>query len=225
MRGYFIRTPPLLEKAFPSIQWRLDEYPQSKKSLSTKLGAIALTFDDGPHPDSTPVLLDILLSFETKASFFLLGANAERYPELVSRIRNDGHHVGNHGHNHINGWQSEHSIYVNNALKGGALLDSREFRPPFGKITRQQGRSLIAEHQQKLILWSLMPGDFDKRISPEILERRLLAHTRPRDIIVLHDTPSTIQNLTIVLPRYLQWLYLRGLQPDLIKHQSVGITR
>lgn len=200
MRTYPLRIPKLFHALMPSVQFRL-----SKASMEQ----YTLTFDDGPHPESTPLLLQLLDELNFKAQFFLLGKNAEDYPSLVKEIRSEGHLIGSHGYHHLNGWKTDTQDYVDNVQRACELLETRDFRPPYGKISWQQYEDLKKEVQ--IYLWTLMPGDYDLKVDAPTLLRRLLMHTRGRDIIVLHDQPAAFLKLKEVLPPLIEELRIKGL--------------
>ncbi|NNE25499.1 MAG: polysaccharide deacetylase family protein [Saprospiraceae bacterium] len=156
-----------------------------------------LTFDDGPHPDSTPLLLSMLQKAQAKASFFLLGSNAEKYPDLVEQIINAGHTVACHGYKHLNGWKTPKKAYVENVMRCQSILKSTLFRPPFGRLKLSQFRALTQKF--KLIMWSHMPGDFDKNLNTKQLIKRVMRIPSNGSIVVLHDSPQTITSCQIAL--------------------------
>src|SRR5450432_1071984 len=122
---YFVKTPWLLKKFYPSCIWNV---PAQKK-------IIYLTFDDGPHPVATPFVLDELKKYNAKATFFCIGKNVAEHPDIYAKVLNEGHRVGNHTHNHLNGWKSSDSAYFSNIEQAAKYIDSDLFRPPYGRIT------------------------------------------------------------------------------------------
>lgn len=142
-----------------------------------------LTFDDGPS-ENTDQILDFLAERKITASFFCLGQQIEKYPKTFERIMNEGHLVGNHGYAHLDGWKTHVDKYIEDVEKGYELNQSKLFRPPFGRLTPNQYRLL--KKKFKIVMWSLMPGDFDHHVSVENCAIRISKAT-PRDIIVLHD--------------------------------------
>ncbi len=189
---YFVKTPVLLKKIFPNQVWSLPV--QEKK--------IYLTFDDGPTPGITEWVLDELNKHEAKASFFLVGKNIEQHPDIVKRIRKEGHAVGNHTYNHVNGWQTPTSSYVKNSLKCGELVETNLFRPPYGRITQMQTR--IMNNRYKIIMWDVLSGDFDHSISKDKVVKNVLSHTEPGSIIVFHDSIKAQARMQHALPRVLE---------------------
>lgn len=148
-----------------------------------------LTFDDGPDPSSTQQLLDELEETGVKAVFFLNGQAAEKFPELVSQIREHGHLTGNHGYRHLNGWKTPAKEYLGNAEKAVPFTSGSLFRPPYGKMTPAQYRLL--KNKFRIIMWDVMAWDFDPRFSPERSMDVLTSKMRAGSIIVLHDTPAS----------------------------------
>jgi len=182
---YFQRVPLFFQNLFTNITWSSVSDPR-----------LHLTFDDGPHPESTPLLLDLLDVLNRKATFFCLGCQLSIYPELGMEIRARGHLLANHGYHHISGWRTATKSYILNATQGAEISNSNNFRPPYGRLKPYQFFHLKEKYE--LILWSVMPGDFDVRVSKEELTERLSKST-PQDIIALHDSPSTIEKLTYAL--------------------------
>lgn len=144
-----------------------------------------LTFDDGPHPATTPELLAILGRYDVHATFFCLGSQIEQYPDLYAEIINQGHNVGNHTFDHVDGWSTSLDAYIDNVERCHSVCDSHLFRPPYGRITKKQERSLL-KLGYKIVMWSRMPGDWEDNVSLVTLKHRL-DNRQPDDIIVLHD--------------------------------------
>jgi peptidoglycan/xylan/chitin deacetylase (PgdA/CDA1 family) len=150
---------------------------------------IALTFDDGPHPDSTPFILEILGEENIKATFFCSGANCIKYNNLLNEILLAGHRVGNHGYHHLAGLRTGTSQYIRDVQMSARVIGSDLFRPPYGSITRRQ--YILLRSNFRIIMWDLMPYDFDQSLSKEQVMRILLTKIRPGSIIALHDSPSS----------------------------------
>ncbi len=193
MSMYFIKTPELLKRIYPNQVW---SFPASEKK-------IYLTFDDGPSPAITEGVLNELKKFSAKATFFLVGENAQRFPELVSLIRGEGHAVGNHTYRHVNGWQVSTKNYLKEVLKCEEVVKSKLFRPPYGRITRSQTRTMM--HRYKVIMWDVLSGDFDKTISKERVLKNVLDNTVPGSIIVFHDSMKAADRMQYALPRVLEY--------------------
>jgi peptidoglycan/xylan/chitin deacetylase (PgdA/CDA1 family) len=164
-------------------------YPDALFRIKTAEKVLYLTFDDGPHPDSTPIVLTLLKKNNVSASFFCTGKAASQLPDLVKRINDEGHVTGNHTFNHIDGWKTAADEYVNDINRAAELTSDRIFRPPFGRLRLKQYS--ILKKRFRIVFWDLMAYDFDSSFgskkSLEILKRKM----RPGSIIVLHDTPAS----------------------------------
>lgn len=181
MSLYFVRTPRILQNLFKNVTWRIE-----------KSEAIYLTFDDGPNPEVTVQLLELLKANNAHATFFLLGKNAALYPELVARIQEENHTIGFHGNEHLNSRKLNRIGLLKNFRCQAAFPKSKLYRPPFGKLKYWQYNYLQKKFQ--LVGWTLMPGDFDskKNIKHQL---RDLQKAKSGDIVVLHELPKTIQLL------------------------------
>lgn len=169
---------------------------------------VFLTFDDGPHPGVTPMVLDQLAAHGAKASFFCLGRQAAAHPALVARIRAEGHAVGHHTWDHPDGWCTANRRYVANAARGAEAVGGDLFRPPYGRIGPLQARAVAREH--RIMLWDVLSGDFRRGADGRAVAARVLARTRAGSIIVFHDSPACTECLQVALPLVLQGLVLRG---------------
>ncbi len=187
MRSYFIRPPYYLRALLPEATW----------ALSTHKNDINISFDDGPHPSTTPILLDLLSKYNMTATFFLLGSQASLYPYLVDAIRDHGHQIGSHGYDHLSGWSTSDKKYIENTTKAAEILDTKLFRPPFGKIKFSQYKQL--KQSLRIVMWSLMPGDFDHSVDNKQCIFRMLNHVQKNDIIVLHDQEKIIKQLPLII--------------------------
>ncbi len=167
-------------------------YPRAVFRIRTTEKLLYLTFDDGPHPDSTPGLLQMLGKHSIKGMFFCNGKAAELYPQLVERIRSEGHMIGNHGFSHPDGWRTPARRYLEDVAKADSIVHSRFFRPPFGRMGIRQYRKL--KDQYRIIMWDIMPYDFDKDFGRENSLKVLIKRVRPGSVIVLHDNPSSSAN-------------------------------
>lgn len=198
------RTPFILPLIYPSLTWRM---PSDQNDLY-------LTFDDGPVPGPTDFVLDVLAKTSVKATFFCIGDNIRKHPELFSSIIANGHAVGNHTTNHLNGWRTPSKAYVENvdgfdeiAQKAGLQAPTRLFRPPYGQISRKQVR-LLAGYQ--IIMWDALSQDYNKNISVENCLKRTIRATRPGSIIVFHDSYKAQRNMEYTLPRLIDHFTGRG---------------
>ena len=198
---YFIKTPKWVMKFFSKCVW---EIPSQDK-------IIYLTFDDGPHPEATSFVLDTLKEYGAKATFFCIGKNVIDQPALYERIITEGHAVGNHTFNHLNGWKTADSVYMEDIAKAKKYIDSSLFRPPYGKITPFQLR-LLAKDKFKLtpIMWTVLSGDFDAKLSKESCLENVLTAASNGSIIVFHDSQKALVNLQFVLPKVLNYFKQKG---------------
>lgn len=168
---------------------------------------IFLTFDDGPTPEMTPFILSTLKKHNAKATFFCVGENAVRYPQLMEQIAAQGHSIGNHSHNHLNGWHTATDSYIHNVNKADTYLNTALFRPPYGRISRAQIRAL--RHHYTIVMWSLLSGDFDPQLSPQQCLDNLLG-SQAGDIVVMHDNLKAKDRLCYSLPLYLKHFSEKG---------------
>jgi len=164
-------------------------YPDAIFRNRTTEKLLYLTFDDGPDPDSTSQLLDLLKKYNIKALFFCDGRAAESYPDLIDKIKSDGHLIGNHGYNHLNGWLTPLNDYITDAEKAALYTSSSLFRPPFGRLRLDQYRKLNETY--KIVFWDIMPYDFDSRLGSKTSLEILKIKIRPGSIIVLHDNKTS----------------------------------
>ena len=203
MHKYFIKTPWLVKKLFPKYVW----------SLPAANDEVYLTFDDGPHPQITPWVLEQLRAYDAKASFFCIGKNVNLYPAVYKQILAEGHAVGNHTQNHLNGWKVPPADYIANIKEAATCIQSSLFRPPYGRIKRKHLASLHTAMgtQAKVIMWDVLSADFDTSITPEQCADNVLKHTQAGSIIVFHDSEKAFKNLQYALPVVLQSLTERGL--------------
>lgn len=172
---------------------------------------IYLTFDDGPHQTATPFVLDCLKEYNAKATFFCIGKNVVAHPDIYDRILNEGHTVGNHTHNHLNGWQVSTEEYLDNIHLAAAQITGRLFRPPYGRIRQAQIRRLKAEGWQ-IYIWDVLSGDFDRGISGEQCLDNVLKNIEPGSIVVFHDSEKAWERMSYALPRVLAYCKEQNLQ-------------
>ena len=174
---------------------------------------VYLTFDDGPHPEATPFVLDELAKAGMKGTFFCIGKNVEKYPALYQRILAEGHSVGNHTMHHLNGRQTAVETYIDNIKQASAFVDSRFFRPPYGQITRKQAEALQTQVPgMEIVMWSVLSGDFDTRKTGESCAKMVERYTKPGSLIVYHDSAKAWDRLKVALPLTLQMLQRKGLR-------------
>jgi peptidoglycan/xylan/chitin deacetylase (PgdA/CDA1 family) len=197
---YLVKTPLLLKKLYPKkLIWNK---PRTDK-------VIFLTFDDGPIPIVTPWVLKTLKSFDAKATFFCIGENITKHPEIFSQLIADGHAIGNHTFNHLNGWKTDDHTYLSNYHKCQEITNAKFFRPPFGRIKRAQIKELAAQEAQ-IIMWDVLSGDFDTKLLPEKCLSNVLKHSENGSIIVFHDSIKAWDRLEYALPKALAYWTKQG---------------
>tara|TARA_B100001113_G_C21092900_1_gene615196 strand:- start:1068 stop:1679 length:612 start_codon:yes stop_codon:yes gene_type:complete len=188
----FVKVPKFVQRILPCITW-------SKKNTKNN---IWLTFDDGPTPEVTPFILNILKKVDLKATFFLVGEQIDRYPELFNQIINEGHKIANHSYSHINSWKSKNSVYLNDIEKCQKFMpENKLFRPPYGKITPLQIMRLKKKYQ--IILWDVLSWDFSLSISSEKVKQNVLKNTSEGSIIVFHNNEKSFNTLKVILEKTL----------------------
>lgn len=170
---------------------------------------VYLTFDDGPIPECTPEVLDILSKYGVKATFFMVAENAERYPDLLMRVRAEGHTIGNHTYHHMRGHQSCTKKYVADALSGEGVLATKLFRPPHGRMRFSQKKALLAEGFS-IYLWDVLTHDYNPRYSVEKMLSVVKRYTRNGSIIIMHDSIKSRDRMLEALPLIIDWLQQEG---------------
>jgi len=198
---YLVKTPWWIRKwIYPAYQWSMPG--QEKK--------IYLSFDDGPHPLATTFVLDELKKYNAKATFFCIGKNVAAYPDLYKRILSEGHATGNHTYDHLNGWKTNDRQYFDNIARAGKYIDSSMFRPPYGRITRFQARQAMEKLGFTIVMWSVLSGDFDVRITPEKCWRNVQRSAGNGSIIVFHDSEKAMERMRYALTEALDYFSNRG---------------
>ena len=201
-------------------------YPERIWAFSREEKSIYLTFDDGPIPEVTPWVLDELKKYNAKATFFCIGENVQKHPEIFQRILSEGHSVGNHTFNHLNGWKTATSEYIENVDKAEAQMgnnskfkiqDSRLFRPPYGKITSKQAK-ILQRKGFKIVMWDIISYDYDANTSPEKCLQNVLKNIKPGSVIVFHDSLKAEKNLRFVLPKVLGFSIKNNISPQNIHY-------
>ena len=169
---------------------------------------VYLTFDDGPVPEATPLVLDILKKYGAKATFFCVGENVTKHPDIFNRIVGEGHSVGNHTHNHLNGWKTENATYFKNINECAKVLKSNLFRPPYGRIKQSQYKALRQKY--KIVLWDVLSYDYDQALSAEKCLDIVIKNTRKGSILVFHDSVKAASKIPTLLPGTLDFLKKEG---------------
>jgi peptidoglycan/xylan/chitin deacetylase (PgdA/CDA1 family) len=201
-------TPAWLHHLVPRLEWQIKHAPER---------TVYLTFDDGPIPTVSEFVLDTLAAYRVKATFFCVGDNIRKHPHIFERILSEGHRVGNHTFNHLDGWKHRKDDYLKNIAlcqqyinQYGAKLSEQKplFRPPYGKIPLGIINSL--SEQYRIVMWQVLSGDFHPAVSPEQCLRASLQHTRTGSIIVMHDSHKAYPKLVYTLPRFIESLQELG---------------
>lgn len=195
---YPTKIPSFIQRVFPKYTF----------SLPTIDKVLYLTFDDGPIPEITPWVLEILANYSAKATFFMIGENVVRHPAIFQQVLNAGHAIGNHTFRHLNGWKTRNTLYFEDVYNCSALFKSKLFRPPYGKLKQSQAKHLRKDYD--IILWDVLSGDFDKYISDEQCLNNVLRQAKNGSIIVFHDSLKAEQHLRYVLPKVLAYYHQKG---------------
>ncbi len=196
---------------YPSAIWRMN--PEEK--------AVYLTFDDGPIPEATPWILDVLERYGVKATFFMVGDNVAKHPELLEMVREKGHRLGNHTHNHIGGFQCTSKKYLWNVNKADRLIRSNLFRPPRGWMQIHQYIRL--RRYYTIVMWDLVTRDYSKLLNADEVFENVKRYVRNGSIITFHDSLKSIDKLKTALPRSIEWLQQQGYEFkvfDINQHKS-----
>lgn len=202
---HYYRVPSFIQRFFHRYIWRMAKNEQ----------CIYLTFDDGPNDIVTNEVLDILRKNKIKATFFSVGENAKKFPEVMDRIVSEGHSIGNHTYNHLKGWTSPIEEYIENVEKCQMQLLNHDncnlFRPPYGRITKKQGKALI-DLGYKIIMWDILSYDYDKNLNCKDGLKKISNRTRNGSIIVFHDSLKAQPQLLQILPEYIENMLSRGFE-------------
>ena len=195
-----IERPPLLYRLlFPEALWRLNR---------RRRRVVYLTFDDGPIPEQTPWVLDILDRYGVKATFFMVGDNVRRHPGLLEEVRRRGHSVGNHTMHHLQGMKVATDRYLADVAEADALIDSTLFRPPHGIMRWKPSRALRARYN--IIMYDLVTRDYSAKLSPDEVVANVRRYARNGSIIVFHDSLKAAPNMRPALPQAIEWLLSQG---------------
>lgn len=181
---------------------------------------VYLTFDDGPIPEVTPQVLAILAQYKVKATFFMVGENIDKHPEVFEQVIKAGHSIGNHTYNHLKGWNYSLKEYMTNVTKweeavmrhmpnGHLAPVLNRFRPPYGKAWLWQ-RYALHKKGYRLIYWDILTRDYDKNVTPEQMLANIKQNTRPGSIINFHDSLKSNERMLTVLPQAIEWLQAQG---------------
>ena len=203
----FIEQPPKIFRWFyPHALWRIE--PHRKR--------VFLTFDDGPIPEATPFILDVLDRFDAKATFFMVGDNAAKYPHLLEEVRMRGHQIGNHTYNHLSGFRHRPWTYLANIVKANEIFHTKLFRPPHGWIGMVQYR-VLRYCGFKVVMWDVVTRDYSRLLTAEDVVNNVKRYARNGSIITLHDSLKSIDKLKHALPEILVWLKQEGYEFGVIE--------
>jgi peptidoglycan/xylan/chitin deacetylase (PgdA/CDA1 family) len=214
---YLVKTPRVIQKLFPNFHWRVEKQDEP---------TLYLTFDDGPIPQVTPWILEQLEAYNAKATFFCVGNNARRYPELVEQTLAAGHSIGNHTMHHLDGWKSDNVPYFHDVRHCALQVKSSLFRPPYGRLRPSQAQFL--QRHYEIVMWDVLSGDFDPELTAEDCFQNVVRNARPGSIVVMHDSLKSEDKVREILPRILAHYAALGyrfaaLTPELLT-QPVGVA-
>jgi peptidoglycan/xylan/chitin deacetylase (PgdA/CDA1 family) len=195
---YPIKTPKIVRWPYPELIWRVD----------TSIKEVFLTFDDGPIPEVTPWVLETLEKYNACATFFMVGENVAKHPDVFNQVVSSGNSIGNHTYNHLVGWKTDDGSYEENVKQCEELVQTNLFRPPHGRIKKSQIRAL--KKQYKLIMWDVLSGDFDTSTDSDTVVKNVLENVSSGSIIVFHDSIKAWPRLKEALPVILEKLKKEG---------------
>jgi len=220
MSFYWVKTRWFIKNIFSNFEWSM---PKEHKT-------VYLTFDDGPTPEVTQWVLDTLLAHDIKATFFCIGNNIEKHPDIFNKVVNAGHAIGNHTFNHLNGWETDPVTYHKNVTDAErsivtrfpAFMQNKLFRPPYGKITARQSAA-VRQDGYKIIMWDVLSADFDQTISPEKCLQNVIRNTCYGSIIIFHDSVKASKNMMYALPRAIEHLKQNGYRFEVLTFDKQGL--
>jgi peptidoglycan-N-acetylglucosamine deacetylase len=197
-----------MRASYPDFIWR----------IKTTEKVIYLTFDDGPIPEITEFVLEELEKYQAKATFFCIGDNIQKHPNVFQQIVNQGHTIGNHTFNHLKGWNTDDEIYIDNFKKCDTVIVKSQipnpksqipkFRPPYGRIKKNQATEILKTHE--IIMWDVLSGDYDQSIAKESVLKKSIQHTEAGSIVLFHDSVKASKNMIYALPRFLNHFSEQG---------------
>lgn len=214
---YLVKTPRAIQKLFPNFHWTVN---------SAEAPTLYLTFDDGPIPEVTPWIQEQLAAYDAKATFFCVGDNARKYPELLQATLDAGHSIGNHTMHHLDGWKTDNLPYFHNIRHCAKQVPGSLFRPPYGRIKPSQAQFLQRHYQ--IVMWDVLSGDFDPALTAEDCFQNVVRNVRPGSIVVFHDSLKAEDKVRATLPRVLAHYAALGyrfeaLTPQLLTNENTAL--
>ena len=198
---FLVKTPWWVKKLYPDCIW---DMPEKNKTLY-------LSFDDGPHPTITPFVLKLLKQYNAKASFFCIGENVEKHPDLFKQYIDEGHAVGNDTYMRLDGWKTNDEDYLYDIERTDRLMSTNLFRPPYGRITRSQIKKIRKDNSgKKIVMWNILAGDWVTTLTPDKCYDRVKEKISEGDIIVLHESNKSWERMSYCLPRLLKEFSSKG---------------
>ncbi|QOR76466.1 MAG: polysaccharide deacetylase family protein [Thermoflavifilum sp.] len=211
--NYWTRTPRWMKALFPAFVWE-------KQDVNP---AVYLTFDDGPHPEITPSVLEQLRHHHAHATFFCIGHRVVQYPDIYQQIFIEQHGIGNHTYDHLDGWKVPSHKYVDNVMLAAVHINSHLFRPPYGHITPWLYRKIKQNiPEMQVVMWDVLSGDFDTSLSPQSCLEIVLFKARPGSIIVFHDSEKARPRMEYALPRVLAYFEKKGWEMKALPYQKIS---
>ena len=207
---YLIKTPKFIQTLFPNFIW----------SINTNAKELFLTFDDGPIPEVTPWVLDTLAEYNAEATFFCVGDNISKHPDIFQMVLDAGHAVGNHTYHHLAGWSTENIKYFHDVRRCAHLVNSDLYRPPYGRIRPSQAQFLTRHYN--IIMWDVLSGDFDRNLSPEECAENILSKANQGSIVVFHDSLRAQRNMKYSLLKTLDQYSALGYEFKKISSNILG---
>jgi peptidoglycan/xylan/chitin deacetylase (PgdA/CDA1 family) len=206
---YWVKTPTIFKRLFPKIVWNFSEKEQK----------VFLTFDDGPSTNVTDSILTILEQEKVRATFFCIGKNVKKNPELADKILKKGHSIGNHSMTHVNGWRTRKNSYLRNINEASEYINSNLFRPPFGRFNLYSLDQILKKY--KLVMWDVLSGDFDEKIEEKAVINNVIKNVANGSIIVFHDNNKSKEKTLSVLIKTIKKLKEKGFSFEAIPFNPV----
>jgi peptidoglycan/xylan/chitin deacetylase (PgdA/CDA1 family) len=201
-----VRPPNFLRWIYPNAIWNI---PSDSK-------VVYLTFDDGPTPEVTNSVLQILEDYQAKATFFCIGKNIKEHPDLFAQIKQKGHHIGSHTYSHLNGWKTNEKDYLKDYQEGKSMANTNLFRPPYGRLLLKALTAI--QKNDKVIMWDILSKDYNRLLTPDKIITNVKRHLQPGSIIVFHDSLKAKNNLLVALPPILHHLREEGYTMSVIPY-------